>query len=154
MTREQLSASHLHAVILAGGRGTRFWPRSRRRHPKQLMSLWGDESLLRQTADRLRPLIPPRNMWVFTNQALARAVMRQLPEVPRTQIIAEPVQRNTAPCCGLAAELVLARDPDAVLGVFPSDHAVLKPGTSWFWASNPAGRRPATAIWNSPPPRR
>ncbi|MBI2817380.1 MAG: mannose-1-phosphate guanylyltransferase [Acidobacteria bacterium] len=120
-------SKHLYAVILAGGRGTRFWPRSRRRTPKQLMSFGNGRTLLQQTIDRLSPLISPGNVWVFTNQLLAKAVSRQLPEVPSSQIIAEPVQRNTAPCAGLAAELILARDPEAVLGVFPSDHVVLKP---------------------------
>lgn len=119
-------SKHLHAVILAGGRGTRFWPRSRRRTPKQLMSFGNGRTLLQQTVDRLGSLIPPSNVWIFTNQLLAKAVSRQLPEVPNSQIIAEPVQRNTAPCAGLAAELILAKDPEAVLGVFPSDHAVLK----------------------------
>ncbi len=121
------TSSNFYAVILAGGRGTRFWPRSRRRHPKQLMNFGENKSLLRQTFERLVPLIPPRNVWVFTNESLARAIVRELPEVPRSQIIAEPVQRNTAPCAGLAAELILARNPEAILGVFPSDHAVLKP---------------------------
>jgi mannose-1-phosphate guanylyltransferase len=125
-TREK-STDHLYAVILAGGRGTRFWPRSRRRNPKQLMSLLGGNSLLQETVQRLTPLIPPDKVWVFTNEYLASAVTRQLPEVPRSQIIAEPVQRNTAPCIGLAAELIHARDPEAILGVFPSDHAVVKP---------------------------
>ena len=118
---------HLYGVILAGGRGTRFWPRSRRRFPKQLMKFWGDTSLLQQTVARLRPLIPPRNIWVFTNEYLMREVARQLPQVPRVQIVAEPVQRNTAPCIGLAAELILRQDPDAVLGVFPSDQTIGKP---------------------------
>ena len=120
--------SHLYAVILAGGRGTRFWPRSRRQHPKQLMNLWGRTSLLQQTVERLRPLIPPARVWVFTNEVLVQEVARQLPDVPQSQIIAEPVQRNTAPCAGLAAELIGARDPEAVLGVFPSDHTIAKPG--------------------------
>lgn len=121
------SAEHLYGVILAGGRGTRFWPRSRRRLPKQLMNLWGRNSLLQQTVARLRPLIPPRRIWVFTNEYLVGQVIRQLPEVPRSQIIAEPVQRNTAPCIGLAAEMILRKDPDAVLGVFPSDHTIGNP---------------------------
>src|SRR5690242_5699278 len=94
------STDHLYAVVLAGGRGTRFWPRSRRRNPKQLMSLLGGDSLLQETVKRLKPLIPSRNVWVFTNEYLAAAVTRQLPEVPRRQIIAEPVQRNTGPCIG------------------------------------------------------
>src|SRR5579885_598847 len=127
MTRAASGKNHLYAVILAGGRGTRFWPRSRRRLPKQLINFWGDSSLLQQTVERLEPLIPPQNVWVFTNEYLASQVVRQLPHVPSAQIIAEPVQRNTAPCAGLAAELISLRDPDAVLGVFPSDHAVLNP---------------------------
>ncbi|MBI3896135.1 MAG: mannose-1-phosphate guanylyltransferase [Acidobacteria bacterium] len=120
-------ASHLYAVVLAGGRGTRFWPRSRRQRPKQLMNFWGQISLLQQTVERLRPLILPANVWVLTNESLAEEVARQLPEVPRGQIIAEPVQRNTAPCIGLAAELIGERDPEAVLGVFPSDQTIRKP---------------------------
>ena len=126
-TPAQNYKEHLYAVILAGGRGTLFWPRSRRRFPKQLMNFWGEASLLQQTVARLQPLIPLRNVWVFTNQDLASAIARQLPGVPKSQIIAEPVQRNTAPCIGLAAEIIGERDPEAVLGVFPSDHTVSKP---------------------------
>ena len=118
---------HLYAVILAGGRGTRFWPRSRRRSPKQLMNLWGETSLLQQTVERLRPLILPENVWVFTNEYLVRQVVRQLPQVPRNQIVAEPVQRNTAPCIGLSAELIASRDPEAILAVLPSDQVIRKP---------------------------
>jgi mannose-1-phosphate guanylyltransferase len=127
-TRSPAAPDHFHAVILAGGRGTRFWPRSRRKHPKQLLKLWGASSLLRQTVERLDPLIPPSRTWIFTNEDLVDQVARELPEVPKSQIVAEPCQRNTAPCVGLAAELIAARDPDAVLGVFPSDHTVGKPG--------------------------
>ena len=92
------------------------------------MKLWGTSSLLEQTVARLRPLIPPSRTWVFTSEELVRQVARELPDVPRAQIVAEPCQRNTAPCAGLAAELIGARDPEAILGVFPSDHAILKPG--------------------------
>ena len=127
MKRAGALLNHLHGVILAGGRGTRFWPRSRRLYPKQLMKLWGDSSLLEQTVARLRPLIPAERIWVFTNEWLRGQVLRQLPEVPRGQVIAEPVQRNTAPCAGLAAELIARRDPDAVLAVLPSDHLIAKP---------------------------
>jgi mannose-1-phosphate guanylyltransferase len=120
-------SSRLHGVILAGGRGTRFWPRSRRAHPKQLMNLLDEESLLQQTVARLHPLIPPERVWVFTNEILVKQVQRHLPRVPAAQIIAEPARRNTAPSIGLAAELILARDPEAVMGVFPSDHVIGKP---------------------------
>jgi mannose-1-phosphate guanylyltransferase len=113
---------------MAGGRGTRFWPRSRANNPKQLMKLWGMESLLQQTVARLHPLIPASRVWVFTNEQLVPQVVRDLPHVPRSQIIAEPCQRNTAPCVGLAAELIAAQDPEAVLGVFPSDHTIRRPG--------------------------
>jgi len=129
------AGKHLHGVILAGGRGTRFWPRSRRLFPKQLMNLWGpagdqqgqSASLLQQTVARLAPLIPAERIWIFTNAWLREQVIRQLPGVPRAQIIAEPVQRNTAPCAGLAAELILRHDPDAVLALLPSDHLIGKP---------------------------
>ena len=126
--RPTSSLSRLHAVILAGGRGTRFWPRSRRKSPKQFMKLSGQSSLLQQTVARLHPLIPPSRTWVFTSENLVRRVRRELPDMPRAQIVAEPCQRNTAPCVGLAAELIAARDPEAILGVFPSDHTILKPG--------------------------
>ncbi|HWP84037.1 MAG TPA: mannose-1-phosphate guanylyltransferase [Terriglobia bacterium] len=129
--RRQQELDHLYGVILAGGRGTRFWPRSRRLNPKQLMPLWDRDdkgaSLLQQTVARLRPLIPGRRIWVFTNAWLQQKVARQLPEVPPDQIIAEPVQRNTAPCAGLAAELIGRNDPEAVLALLPSDHLIGKP---------------------------
>jgi mannose-1-phosphate guanylyltransferase len=92
------------------------------------MKLWGAASLLQQTVARLHPLIPASRVWVFTNEQLVPQVVRHLPDVPRSQIIAEPCQRNTAPCVGLAAELIGAQDPEAVLGVFPADHTIRKPG--------------------------
>ncbi len=114
-----MKTPQLHAVILAGGRGTRFWPRSRRKLPKQLLPVVGEETLLQQTVERLRPLIPPDRVWIFTNDLLRLRIRRQLPEVPTRQIIAEPVQRNTGPCIALAARLLRERDPDAVMAVFP-----------------------------------
>jgi mannose-1-phosphate guanylyltransferase len=115
-----------HAVILAGGRGTRFWPRSRRDFPKQLLGFTGKESLLQATVTRLGPLVDAGNFWVLTSENLRREVLRQLPGIPRSQVIAEPVQRNTAPAIGLAAELIFGRDQSAVMGVFPSDHVVAR----------------------------
>ena len=117
----------LYGVILAGGRGTRFWPLSRRKNPKQLLNVVGDRSLLQQTVDRLRPVIPPERIWIVTSEPLRRRIVSQLPEVPRRQIIAEPVQRNTAPAIALAAKLVNDTDPEAVIGIFPSDHAISRP---------------------------
>ena len=81
----------LHAVILAGGRGTRFWPKSRTKTPKQLLPFDGTASLLQETVSRLAPLVPPERVWILTNDVLARAVRRQLPTVPPRQVIAEPV---------------------------------------------------------------
>ena len=126
--RSRPETGRLYAVILAGGRGTRFWPRSRSKNPKQFMKLWGSTSLLQKTVARLHPLIPASRVWVFTQEQLVGEVVRHLPAVPRSQIVAEPCQRNTAPCIGLAAELIGAQDPEAVLGVFPSDHTIRKPG--------------------------
>lgn len=120
---------HFHAVILAGGRGTRFWPQSRVRRPKQFLNVVGEESLLQQTLARLSPLAPPQRTWILTNQSLRKQVLAQLPGVPRRQVIAEPVQRNTAPAIALAARLLEQQDPDAVMGVFPSDHVIGKEAT-------------------------
>jgi mannose-1-phosphate guanylyltransferase len=111
---------------MAGGRGTRFWPRSRKRNAKQVLRFFGERSLIQQTVDRLSAVIPPENLWVITNDYLQREIRRQLPEVPKRQIIAEPAQRNTAPCIGLAAHILAQFDPAAVMGVFPADHLILK----------------------------
>ncbi|HLG96974.1 MAG TPA: mannose-1-phosphate guanylyltransferase [Bryobacteraceae bacterium] len=116
-----------YGLILAGGRGTRFWPRSRRAHAKQVLRFLGERSLIQQTMDRLRPVIPPERLWILTSPALRPEIVRQLPEVPREQILAEPAQRNTAPAIGLAAHILQSIDPDAVMGVFPSDHIISKP---------------------------
>lgn len=122
-----MASSRRYALILAGGRGTRFWPRSRRRTPKQLLALFDEKSLLQQTAERLRPLVGPERTWVLTSEELRREIVRQLPEVPRAQILAEPAQCNTAPCLGLAAQILSQLDPEAVLGVFPADHRIGRP---------------------------
>jgi mannose-1-phosphate guanylyltransferase len=116
-----------YGLILAGGRGTRFWPRSRRARAKQVLSFFGDRSLIQQTVDRLKPILPPERIWVLTNDHLRNEIARQLPEIPKKQIIAEPAQRNTAPAIGLAAHMIESVDPDAVMGVFPADHIIQKP---------------------------
>lgn len=116
-----------YGLILAGGRGTRFWPRSRRSHAKQVLRFLGKRSLIQQTVDRLRSVIPPERLWILTSPPLRAEIVRQLPEVPRNQILAEPAQRNTAPAIGLAAHILQSIDPDAVMGVFPSDHIISKP---------------------------
>src|SRR5882757_9754759 len=119
-------ANH-YGLILAGGRGTRFWPRSRRAKAKQVLTFQGDRSLIQQTVDRLRPVLPPDRLWILTNDHLRAEIVSQLPEVPKRQILAEPAQRNTAPAIGLAAHILQSVDPDAVMGVFPADHMISKP---------------------------
>jgi mannose-1-phosphate guanylyltransferase len=118
---------HFYPVILAGGRGTRFWPLSRKRRAKQLLALDGKQTMIEQTAARLRPFASTNRFWVITNHDLRTAILRQLPQLPAQQILAEPVGRNTAPAIGLAAFLLLRHDPEAVLGMFPSDHVVSDP---------------------------
>lgn len=118
--------NHRYGLIMAGGRGTRFWPRSRKRNAKQVLPFFGERSLIQQTVDRLKPIIPPENIWVVTNEFLQRKIRAQLPEIPKEQILAEPAQRNTAPCIALVAQLLQDLDPEAILGVFPADHLILK----------------------------
>jgi mannose-1-phosphate guanylyltransferase len=111
-------------VILAGGSGTRFWPRSRRARAKQVLALDGERSMLQQTVERLKPLAGLDKTWIITNEYLAHEIADQLKGVPARQIVQEPVARNTAPACGLAAFLIERENPNAVLGVFPSDHVI------------------------------
>jgi len=113
-------------LILAGGRGTRFWPRSRRRSAKQVLNVVGSRSLIQNTVARLEPVIPPERIWVLTNNDLRDEIVRQLPSIPARQILAEPAQRNTAPAIGLAAQILQSIDPAAVMGVFPADHIIAR----------------------------
>ena len=119
--------SHFYPVVLAGGRGTRFWPLSRRKRAKQLLALDGKQTMIQQTVARLLPLALARRFWVITNGDLRPAILGQLPTIPAQQIVAEPIGRNTAPAIGLAAFLLLRDDPEAVLGLFPSDHVIAEP---------------------------
>jgi mannose-1-phosphate guanylyltransferase len=116
--------SNFYPVILAGGRGTRFWPLSRKKRAKQLLALDGKQTMIQQTVARLLPLAPPKQFWIITNDDLRPAILKQLPKLPKTQVLAEPVGRNTAPAIGLAAFLLLREHPDAVIGMFPSDHVI------------------------------
>jgi mannose-1-phosphate guanylyltransferase len=111
-------------VILAGGSGTRFWPRSRRARAKQVLALDGESTMIQQTLERLLPLAAAGDVWVITNELLADTIAAQLPQVPKANILSEPVARNTAPACALAAFLLEPTAPDAVIGIFPSDHVV------------------------------
>jgi mannose-1-phosphate guanylyltransferase len=118
------SSIDFRPVILAGGSGTRFWPRSRRARAKQVLALDGERSMLQQTVERLKPISSAKEVWVITNSHLAHEIAEQLPELPEAHIIQEPAARNTAPACGLAAFIIERQNPNAVLGVFPSDHVI------------------------------
>jgi mannose-1-phosphate guanylyltransferase len=111
-------------VILAGGRGERFWPVSREKTPKQLLTLLGDQSFLQQVVARVRPLVPHANIFVITNETQAAEVRRQLPRLPRGNIVAEPLGRDTCAAVTLGAALVGARSTTGVMAVLPADHVV------------------------------
>ena len=114
----------LYALILAGGVGSRLWPRSRSDRPKQMLDLTGERSMLQQTVDRIRPLIPPENVWIMTNAEYVPLVREQLPELPAAQVVGEPSPRGTAPAIGLGAEHVFRRDPAGVMFALHADHFI------------------------------
>jgi mannose-1-phosphate guanylyltransferase len=114
----------MYAVIMAGGRGTRFWPKSREAMPKHLLDIVNEKTILQQTVDRIKPLIPSDHILIVTGASHAAEVIRQLPDIPKKNIIIEPIGRNTAPCIGLAAISIRKRDPDGVMIVLPSDHVI------------------------------
>jgi mannose-1-phosphate guanylyltransferase len=111
-------------IILAGGSGTRFWPRSRKARAKQVLALDGERSMIQRTVDRLRPLARAEDFWVITNGLLSETICGQLDTVPEPQVVCEPAARNTAPAAGLAALLIERQSPEAVLGMFPADHVI------------------------------
>ncbi len=114
----------LHAVIMAGGSGTRFWPASRASLPKQLLNLVSDQTMLQQTLARVDGLVSPAQSLVVTNQSLTDTIREQLPSLPREAVIGEPCKRDTAPCVGLAAAIVARDDDDATMIVMPADHVI------------------------------
>jgi mannose-1-phosphate guanylyltransferase len=123
--RKTMKELATHAVILAGGRGTRFWPRSRTRTPKQLLNIVGKDTMLRQTIARLRPLIPADRIWTVTNEQQAAAVRKQLPAAARKRVLIEPLGLNTAVAIGLAAiHIRHAAGGDALMAVLPADHYI------------------------------
>ncbi|HUG91969.1 MAG TPA: mannose-1-phosphate guanylyltransferase [Planctomycetaceae bacterium] len=113
-----------HAVIMAGGSGTRFWPQSRRTRPKQLLPLAGPQTMIQDTFARVAPWTEPARTWVVTNAAQAEETRRQLPDLPPGNVLVEPCGRNTAPCIGLAAVRIVAEDPQATMLVLPADHVI------------------------------
>src|SRR5438132_5798557 len=111
-------------IIMAGGRGERFWPVSREKTPKQLLALLGRKSFLQEAVDRVLPLAPLKNILVITNEIQASQVAKQLPKLPRRNIIAEPVGRDTCAAVTLGAAIVGARSTTAVMAVLPADHVI------------------------------
>jgi mannose-1-phosphate guanylyltransferase len=114
----------LYAIIMAGGSGTRFWPASRSKLPKQLLNLASDRTMIQATVDRLRGLIPPERVLIVTNELLVDAMREQLSELPAEAFLGEPCKRDTAPCIGLAAAILRRRDENATMLVLPADHVI------------------------------
>lgn len=116
--------SELYAVIMAGGIGTRFWPRSRIKKPKQFLKIFGGETMVQQTYQRLLPLIPSENIFFVINTNQKEEIKKQLPFVPEENIIIEPYGKNTAPCIGLAALHIKRKNPNSTMAVLPADHLI------------------------------
>lgn len=119
-----MSKHSFFPVILAGGSGTRFWPRSRRKLAKQVLALDGKETMIQKTVERLLPLGTEKDFWVITNEYVGEEIRRQLPSIPPAQVVVEPEPRNTAPAIGLAAFLLERIAPNSVIGMFPADHVI------------------------------
>lgn len=115
---------NLYAVIMAGGVGSRFWPRSKKRLPKQLLNIFGNNTMIQDTVDRILPLIPKDKIFIVTNKHQKQGVEEQLPHIPKENIIIEPFGRNTAACIGLASVIINERDKDAITIVLPADHII------------------------------
>src|SRR3974390_3331858 len=111
-------------IIMAGGRGERFWPGSREKTPKQLITLLGDKSFLQQAVERVQPIVPLKNILIITNESQAPEVRRQLPKLPKANVIAEPIGRDTTAAVTLGAALVGARSTTGVMAVLPADHVI------------------------------
>ncbi len=114
--------SSLHAVVMAGGSGTRFWPASRAARPKQFLPLAQGKPLVEATLERLQGLCAPEHVWVVTNRKQAKALTKLLPNLPKERLILEPEARDTGPCIALATATIAATDPDATVVVLPADH--------------------------------
>ncbi len=111
-------------VIMAGGRGERFWPLSREKLPKQLLAILGKKSFLQEAVERVLPLVPAKNIFVITNEAQLPEVRKQLPKIPKGNLVAEPMGRDTCAAVTLGAALVGARSTTAVMAVLPADHVI------------------------------
>lgn len=114
----------LHAIIMAGGAGTRFWPASRVDRPKQLLDVGAGRTMIQAAVDRLGDLVSPDRVLIVTNERLVAAIRKQLPQLSADAVVGEPCKRDTAPCIGLAAALVRHRNPQATMAVMPADHVI------------------------------
>ncbi|HYV35483.1 MAG TPA: mannose-1-phosphate guanylyltransferase [Gemmataceae bacterium] len=114
----------LHAMIMAGGGGTRFWPRSRVKRPKQFLQLTGDRTLLQMAVDRIEAQVTPDRTWIITSALHRDEAARQLPQLPADRVVGEPCGRDTAACIGLGAALIARQDPNAIMLVMPADHVI------------------------------
>ena len=114
----------IHTLIMAGGSGTRFWPKSRKSHPKQFLSLASERPLLRETVERAAAISSSENTWVITNRLQGEKSAEILSELDRSNIIEEPFGRDTAACIGLAALVIDHRDPEAEMLIMPADHMI------------------------------
>ncbi|MBU4445216.1 MAG: mannose-1-phosphate guanylyltransferase [Candidatus Marinimicrobia bacterium] len=115
----------MYAVIMAGGVGKRFWPRSCKERPKQLLDIVSDQSMLKLTYERLKKVTDEKKIFIVAGQCLYEPILRELPDLPVKNLIIEPSGKNTAPCIGLAATTIIQKDPNAVLGIFPADHLIV-----------------------------
>ena len=112
------------AVVMAGGVGSRFWPRSRQEEPKQLLNLFTDHSMIQSTVKRLSPLVKSENIYIVTNKLQREKIVEQLESVPEKNIIVEPFGKNTAACIGLASIIIESKYEDAVMIILPADHLI------------------------------
>lgn len=117
-------SSHFHALIMAGGKGERFWPWSRENRPKQLLPLFGKETMIKMTVDRLLPLIPKQQIWIVTNAEQARQMSRHMTGFPKSNFVVEPVGRDSAGAVMLGCAMIAREDPQAVMALLPADHLI------------------------------
>src|SRR5690606_20279045 len=115
---------NLYAVIMAGGVGSRFWPRSKEKTPKQLLKIFGEHTMIQETVKRLKGLVDDSNIYVITNKVQKPAIIEQLNHIPAENVIEEPFGRNTAACIGLASAIIEKKDKDAVTIILPADHII------------------------------
>ena len=115
----------MYVVLMAGGSGTRFWPKSRKKKPKQLLNIFGERTMLQTTVERIQPIVPVENIYVVIGEEIEDEVRKQIPDVPVENILVEPLAKNTAICIGLAAVTIQRRDSQGTMAVLPADHIIV-----------------------------